>query len=279
MIDFRDLDPIDLKLKLLKGGSLTVDNIKLNPYTLDKIIDMGFTNLMTDISFLSISLEDLLELFDESRREIMVNQNIKIFDILIGLGGDEVRENFINSLRVVLNARDIRILNKKLIAVDFLADGIIYVDDNGDEKFNYKHGKIIDIDNYKIIDRNNYDDVIKAIKLLYSFPDIEEVKEEPAPVDERTRKLKERMDELRNRVKEVKASSEQDGGSIDFYNLIDAISSKSNSLNKLNIWNLTFYQLYAEYLRLEKIEESYIGMQAMMAGAKDIKPVSWLDNV
>ncbi len=66
---------------------------------------------------------------------------------------------------------------------------------------------------------------------------------------------------------------------MDFYSIVSAVSTKSNSINKLNVWDLTLHQLYDEFDRLQIIDGYNTSLAAMMQGAeiKDLK--HWASKV
>jgi len=78
------------------------------------------------------------------------------------------------------------------------------------------------------------------------------------------------MELMRKKIegKKKKQQSDDGDGEIDISDIISAVSSKSHSINKLNVWQLTLYQLYDEYARLELIDNYDFSIRAMMAGAE-----------
>ena len=62
---------------------------------------------------------------------------------------------------------------------------------------------------------------------------------------------------------------------MDISDIISAVSSKSNTISKLNVWDLTLYQLYDEYKRLHAINQYEVNIQALMNGAEGIELKDW----
>lgn len=93
------------------------------------------------------------------------------------------------------------------------------------------------------------------------------------PHDEKTRELIERMKKYREKVEKIKNGNEESGQPL--YNVISAITVRSNSINKMNILDLTIFQIYDEYKRLITIDQYNQSLQALMAGASGVELQQW----
>lgn len=286
MIDLKklsEIEPIDIKIKLLKGTAMSFDMITIPKITLEYISNIGYMNFMRAVSFLTIPIDDFLSTVDANLKKEIENEldNLTIFDFFISLGGEDIQQAFLDSLSIILQTDDVRIVNNKFIGVDFENDMVIEYDEYGDIVWNEGDISEITSENHKIIDRNNFQFFVKGVKLMTSFPNEsnDDVIDDFMPLDPRARRLKEKMLANRKRVEKIKENQKDKDGSIDFYNLIDAVTVKSNNINKINVWNLTLYQLYSEYLRLDKIEEYELSIKAIMAGAENVKQMHWSDDI
>lgn len=96
------------------------------------------------------------------------------------------------------------------------------------------------------------------------------------PYDEKTRALLEKMKRNREKVDRIKRNA-QDSDIQPLWNVISSITVKSNSINKINIMDLTLFQIYDEYHRLYAIENYNTTIQAIMNGAK-VDMEQW-DNI
>lgn len=298
MIRYYDnLSEIDLKLALLKGATINIENIILKPYTISEIEEYGYEKYSSALKMISLSKDDFLESIDEngdgSRLSKEERVMLKAFDFYIAFGGQEMRDTLVEGLSVILRNDDIAIFNNAFVVVGFRELGIIKVNDNNEEymdrdklfelgfiKLDDDGNEYIDDTDFIIVDRDNFDDIVTVSK-LQNYLEKPESKKQNNPVDEETRMLQEHMKRMREKVEKVKKQQSEDDGDIgiDIADIISAVSTKSNSINKLNVWDLTLYQLYDEYARLEVIDNYDFSIKAMMAGAKDVKIEHWSKKI
>lgn len=281
VMQFHDMKEIDLKLTLLSGSEIELGNLKIFPYTLQEVKNYGYTNYMKNLQWISLSIDDFMgSVLDENKRRILdINrESLRTFDFYIKLGGKEMQDKLVEVLKMIFKNDDLRVLDNGIIAIDFVKLGIIIEDDDGNV-IEIKDDKLseLDEDKIKIIHRDNFDDIVKIVRLQNYLEQPEEAVEEEEPTDEEARKLLEHMKEMRKKVEEKKRQQSEDGeeANIDIADIVSAVSSKSNSVNKLNIWDFTIYQIYDEYARLELIDNYDFGIRAMMAGAKEVDLKHW----
>lgn len=281
VMQFHDMKEIDLKLTLLSGSEIELGNLKIAPYTLREVKNYGYINYMKNLQWISLSIDDFMgSVIDENKRRILeINrESLKAFDFYIKLGGKEMQDKLVEVLKMIFKNDDLRVLDNGIIAIDFVKLGIIIEDDDGNV-VEIKDDKLseLDEDKIKIIHRDNFDDIVKIVRLQNYLEQPEEAVEEEEPADEEARKLLEYMKEMRKKVEEKKRQQSEDGeeANIDIADIVSAVSSKSNSVNKLNIWDFTIYQIYDEYARLELIDNYDFSIRAMMAGAKEVDLKHW----
>lgn len=285
MREFKDLKGIDLKLKLLNGASIKVDSLDIAPYTLGEISKYGYSNYMEDLQWLSATIDDFIDsVLDLEKKVYLLGQRSKLkeFDFYVKLGGVEFQTQLLHSLAMIFKTTDIRILEDNVVGIDFVKDGILTIE-HGEIIANKERLDSIKEDEIKLVHRDNFNDIVKVIK-LQNYLTKPEVKNEldENPVDEETRALMEQMKKNNEKVKAIKKNQNADNGvddDIDLVDIISAVSSKSHSLNKLNIWDLTLYQLYDEYSRLELIDSYDFSIRAMMAGAKKVDLRHWSSKI
>lgn len=282
MLDYRKVQEIDLKLGLLSGGSIKVENLIVKPYTLEEIKEYGYSEYMRNLQWISVSIDDFIEsISDKEKRDILEEQraNLKTFDFYLRLGGQEILDSSLVALKMIFRTEDVRLLDG-VIAIDFVKIGILREDENGELSVNNEILESLSEDEIKIVHRDNFDDLIEVVKIQnYLQKPVVKKDKEINPADEETKKLMEDMERHRKKVEEKKRRQQYaekgEGDDIDISDIISAVSSKSNSINKLNIWLLTLYQLYDEYSRLELIENYDFSIRAMMAGAEKIDLKHW----
>lgn len=276
-MSIKKVNELDLKLVLQSGKSIVVEGIEIKPFTLDEIVEIGYSEYIQKIQWISLSIDDFVEaVVEEDKREVLMSErhNLKTLDFYTKLGGQEMLEGMINSLSMIFRTKDIRVLEDGVIAFDFEKMGIFSEDEFGDMILSEEKLDEIEEGELKLIHRDNFDEIIDVIKLQNFLKKTDEVKEEEY-ADEATRKLMEQMKKNQQRVDNIKKNQNDNDDPIDLYDIISSVSSKSYSINELNIWQLTLYQLYEKYSRLEVIESYDFSLKAMMAGAKDVDLKHW----
>jgi hypothetical protein len=278
-MQYKSINELDLKLLLLSGSSINVENIEITPYKLSEIKDFGYSNYMRNLQWITISIDDFIDSVEEEDKREHLRQEgslLKAFDFYIKLGGPNFLEMVTQSLKMVLKTDDVKVISEGVIGINFEKMGLLNID--GDEiSLNEEKINAVKEEEIMIIHRENFDDLVDVVKLQnFLVKPSEKKTNEANPADEETRKLIEEMDKMRAKVEQKKnAQKIQEDGEIDISDIISAVSARSNSINKLNIWDLTLYQLYDEYTRLELIDNYDISIKAIMAGADKIELKHW----
>ena len=248
---------LDLKLKLLGGVPIEVDKGvgSIKPLTVRDIIAYGYTEYLMKLHFLTLELKDFIGEEDASDNPL----GLTTFDVLVHYGNDDMKSELENSLMLFFDGERVEI---------------------DDDEHIIKIGT--DEDDIRFIDRDNFDKVREVIKwqnVINKFSEDDEDEDNPNE-SEAVKKIKARLKQNREAVEKAKREAEaEEGSELDISDIISAVSSKSNSLNKINVLDLTLYQLYDEFKRLELIEQYDIGIQSMLAGAKDVKLKHWSTKI
>jgi hypothetical protein len=243
------MEQIDLKLKLFGGIPIHAEGYgEIVPLKIRKIIDVGYSEYMKHLNMLTLEVKDFLPEGTE--------EDIDVFDLIIQFGGDEIEKIFVDSLSLLLNGDALIDKENHRALVKHSNEQILVVN-----KDNYSAiQEIIKWQNYI----NHFDE-----KNLGSFN----------PADEEARKLREKLDKLQKQIDEIKkkqdAGDKDDENDIDFFDILSAISSKSFGVNELNVMDMTIYQVYSKFKRLEIIDQYEISIKSIMAGAKDVKLKHW----
>lgn len=281
LMQFHEMKEIDLKMALLKGSSIKLENLEITPYTLSEIEDYGYSKYMGNLQWILASIDDFIDsILEESKREILEKQrdSLKAFDFYVRLGGKDMQDTLVEVLSMIFKTDDIMVLDDGVVALNFVKLGVAVKNDDGNI-IGLNPDVLDDLDEseIKLIHRDNFDDIIKIVKLQNYLEQPKEAKKEEPHMDEETRKLVEHMEKMQREVERKKRQQQgdDDESDIDLSDIISAVSSKSNSMNKLNIWDYTLYQIYDEYARLELIDNYDFGIRAMMAGAKDVQLKHW----
>lgn len=236
------MDDLDLKLKLISGEPIKIDGFgEVKPMTIREIIGRGYMNYLARLNIFVIEIDDLLG--DEADKQEL---GLNVFDILVQHAGEEVKNELVKSLELFLNDT-VKVIPRT---------GIIIIGEDS------------------IIDRNNFDKIREAIKWQNGLKKFKEEESEADATDE-ARKILDKIKKANEIKKKYKKDDEDGEGDLDLSEIISAVSSKSHSINKLNVFDLTLFQLYDEFNRLELIDQYDIGIKSMLAGAKNVKLKHW----
>jgi hypothetical protein len=249
------MNELDFKLKLWAGEPITVEGFgDIRPLKIREIIRFGYSNYLRCLNFITIELKDLIngDVDDEDLKDV------NILDILITLGGDDLTKQLEESLSLFLDGEAIVDKENLLVLIK-------------------KEKEILQVD------RTNYNQITEIIKWQNYINQFEDKNlDNFNPADEKARKLKERFEKLnkkREELKKKKNSEDDENQDIDFYDILTAVASKSYSINEFNILDLTIYQFYVKFKRLDIIDQYNISIKSLLAGAKDIKLNHWSSKI
>jgi hypothetical protein len=248
------MNELDLKLMLWAGIPISVEGFgSIRPLKIREVIEFGYSNYLRCLNFITLELKDLIK--EEDNEEL---KDINILDVLIAFGGDELNYQLEESLSLFL-------------------DGEAIVDKENFSVLIKREEEILQVD------RNNYNQIVEVLKWQNYINQFEEKNLDSFnPADEKARKLKEKFEKLnkeREKLKKKKNNEDDENQDIDFYDILTAVASKSYSINELNILDLTIYQFYVKFKRLDIIDQYDISIKSLLAGAKDIKLNHWSSKI
>lgn len=243
---------LDFKLKLLGGQPILAKGYgQIKPLTLKEIINYGYSEYTKCLNIISLEKHDLFK-EEEILQEI---HDVSVLDILLLYGGEEIEENLIEAFTLFLR-------------------GEVYLDKDN-LSFIVKENN----DEYKLINRDNFDEIKEILKWINYINNFNDKKYDNFnPANEEAKRLKEQQERLKAQVEALKRkqnNQDDEKDDTDIYDIISAVASKSNSINELNIMDLTIYQLYTKFSRLEIIEQYDISIKSVLAGASNVKLKHW----
>lgn len=214
------------RLKLLAGDDggdkIEVDGIVFKQPKLRDIKKIGTQTYYAYISFLLVSAEEyLMSIKREDLIPFFKQHNLTMFDIY--RDNPYERQFFIEAL-------------------SFFIDGEIV----------FKNGVFL-LNNTNIINKENYPRILEVIGEINC---LKVNKQQETFANEKARKIAEKIQQAKQ-----KRSNVQSKDSVSLADIISAVASRKESLNLLNIWDLTIYQLYDHYNRL--IVEDEFDIHAM----------------
>ena len=233
----------ELELKLLKGSTIIVDGIKIKPLTLTNIVDdLGFDKYVELLGILG---------FDKSKfkDEILEDEYDKLTNYDFFLAHEQLMDALLDFLRTFLNYENI-FYNSEYQSIIFDGEDSVFVN------------------------RDNADKIINVFRKMYNI----QIEKEPEynPVNDRARAIIEKI----KKKNEIYANlyKEED---IDLNSIISGVAWKSTNTNIFNVFDLTIYQLYDAYYRLEIVQNYYNTMTGLYTGnidGKTVNPkkISWI---
>jgi len=279
-MEYKEINPIDLKLLLLSGSPIKLGSLEIAPYRLEEIKDYGYSKYMENIQYISITIDNFIESFeDENKRNYLteIKASLKTFDFYVKFAGQEFTEALMNALAMIFKTDDIHLLDDT-VAIGFIENGLLTEGEDGKLAIDLEILELLsddEIRNLKFVTKENFDDLVDIVKMQnYLVKTSSKIEPERKFESEETRLLWEQMQRNQAIIEAKKMAQRKaekgDSDDTDISDIVSAVSSKSNSINKLNIWQFTIYQIYDEYARLELIDNYDFSIKAMMAGA-DIK--------
>lgn len=253
MLDVRDISSeVDLKLSLLSGEPMCSSLLVVEPLTIREIKDIGFSKYNKLISLIAANKKDITN--DDPKFD-----GISLFEFVINSGNEELIGSYLEAIAFFLK--------RSISDLDVNEFGLIF--EGRDFSFDIEKCT-------KIVNKDNFEDFVQIIKYQNCLSSPSEKYDKPTPANEKSRRILEKINKGKEIVSKIKSKTKSD---IDFADIVSAVSTKSNTYNKQNIWDLTIYQLYDEYKRLEAISGYDFGIMAMLQGAKIDDMKHWSSKI
>jgi len=241
----------DLKLNLLRGTKAKVrlgEEIYFTPVDLDFIVDYGYEQFMKDINVFFLDLNKLKLNFNSSG-DMEEFTPFQIFLWLLKKGEDELvsewKKNILSFLKI-LTKKDWEYKNAFFFCGDF----------------------VLTEDIWFLIRKVLAEEL--GVKL--------ELEDDYNFANERAKQFKEKRKAAEEEVQRIKSKKESES---DFFDLVSGVASRANSLNIVNIWELSMFQFTQEMKRLNLSETYDFNLRAIIAGAdsKKIKVQHWTTKI
>lgn len=229
---------IDLKARLLMGLDVAVHGITIKNHKLGTIFkDIGLTKYIQASSLINRSPKDFFK--KEFINEV---KHLNMFDIFCISG--EFNEVFIQFISLFTDYK-----------WSFISTDVFTEFHTVNEFGNRVH-----------INRDNFDDVMEVIRVMYCLDKSKRESDRQDIDDEMAALLREFEDE----EEKVRRSK---GGNITIVSIIDGVASKHHSINLLSIWEYTVYQLIHTYYKLNQIDNETNVKSAIYTGNIDAKKI------
>lgn len=235
------LSEVDLNIHFLLGKTVNVGNMKLTPLTLDEIIEVGFDNYNKYLSILCLDSNSIAEML-----KIEDDTIIQPFEYLYWncKQDDEAKNLILKSLNLFLREQ-----------VQFFVEGCFIVGD-------VKEGDFLSYDNF-----NFFIDILKQQNCI-------ETSKATEPESDKQKDFFKQLKKMREKY--AKYQPQQD-----ISDIISSVCSKHPSINLFNVGGLTIYQLIDQFKRLNAIDEYFLNIKSLLAGAKkeDVTLKHWANKM
>lgn len=237
---------LDLKLKLLGGLPIELPVIgEVKPLTLKDIARKGYEKYLFHLNLFALNKNDFI------KEEFVDEIDIPLFNVMIAFSDDEFKTYIEESLELFVGI-PFEVVKQEL--------AVFPKDTTKDWAITHE----------------NFDNLRQVIRWQNGI----DTEKESDEIKFKNDKAKQILERLKQAQAEVEKMKRKDGSSdLDFADIISAIASKSFSLNKLNVFDLTVFQLYDEFKRLEIIDNYQVGIQAMMLGANKVDLKHWTTKI
>lgn len=237
-----------------------IDNVgSVKSPTLREISKLGYSTYQYLVSNLLISVDSYYKMINDSHEEYLCNftekekENILHAKTNYEKADEDIKHNTSIYSIIMLD----NILAKSILCSlkFFFEDEITYnIDTNTFLLFNGS----INENNEKVltgvINEKNYNHVIDIILQRLN---ISRKQDEYDNVKTKNKIAENILKKLRKANKKNKTIPQKDDPKMEFGNIISSISSHSKTLNILNVWDLTVFQLYDQFTRI-KYDDLYI---------------------
>jgi hypothetical protein len=235
------MDMDDIELKLLVGLPIEVENVgNIYSPTVKEIIEFGYSKYNEILSCL---------LMDKSRLKLesLDEKVITTFTLLASLcfHEEDFRRKFLNGLNFIFKEE-------------------VFFGHNDEEIFFY----FGDLGEMRYISEKNIEFIQALIRVSNQVKIQDEKEDEYNPADEQARKIIEEMLARRRNKPKPKPT-------VNLHSIISGLCTKSNGVNHLNVKDLSIYQLYDCFHRLEVVENYHYTLVGIYSGNVDGKQINY----
>lgn len=251
------------KLTLLSGNDIFIESFRANVHqpTLREIAIIGEDNFYHYLSIFNITYESFVQMIIKSNedKEGITEELVK--NTLGELSDFQVL------MQIVNGDQEIRIGLETILMLIFPSINKFEYE----ERFLMCNGE----DSSLIIDENGYKDLVSVIKTIFCL-DVKK-EEEFNPVGDKAKSIAEKIKKGREKVREAHGLEQKKTYILANYMSALAIGSHALNINAIN--DLTVYQLFNQMQRFGLYTQYESAVKAMLAGAKDVEMVDWLEDL
>lgn len=242
--------------KLMRAKPVKVEEVSISLPTLGEIFDFG---LSTYLEYLQSIIIDVSKLdIDDRFLQGRVFSDYEIFLLLV-LTSEDFKNTFFEAMQYFTG--DTFVMDEGVIVSLKTVENA-----DGEEKLIF----------HQFLTENFWTQIRKVLTLAHW-------QEEPDrydSMDAKARKIMEKIKRNKEEVQRIKAKRGE-STSLELYELIGSVCSHSKVYSLLNVWQLTYYQFFDHYYRLNINDEYHYSLQSILAGAdpKKVKIEHWASSI
>jgi len=244
-----NINELDLNIELFLSNYIEIPNVgKLYCLTNDEIRKIKFTKYNQYLSILCLEEEQIKTFLGDYLKD---EEDISTFEYLVSVSYHDIQFR-----QLVLDA--LSVFFKKEIT--FSMGQLCFI--------------LGDFNNNNIINSHNYEYIKFILKKQNGIQTEESEKFANSIAEQMAKKIK----QMREKYSKCKTNDEP---MYDYSDILSSVSAKHNSINPLNIGQLTVYQTLDQFKRLNRIDKFDIDIQSLLHGAKkeDIKLENWFTKI
>lgn len=246
------------KLTLVSGIDLPFPELKVNIHqpTIREISYIGEMNFYEALSIITIDAETLIknskDFTEQDKSEISKMSNFKLFLTMVN-SQPNVKVSVFMLFTLLFPNHTLDIQDEYILLTNIEKNDCVLMDEN-----------IFTI----------FQKVLKRMFCLNGSTSEEEFN----PAGERAKEIIEKIKKGREKVEKQRGTSKSKTKNF-LSKYISGLGIGSNSLNILNVLDLTLYQLFDQLERFQLYSSFNIAIDAKMAGAKDVEDIDWLKDI
>lgn len=236
------LDQENIKLRTFANKPTIYKDLVIKPKTLSQIIEIGYNEFNQNLNLVCLSKSDVFP-------------------------GVDFGEYQVTLLECLLHANDPELVTLYLNAFSFFLDSTLSI----------QEGTLaINESRYSFGDLEFLTEIIKIQNNV-----VVKQKDNFNPLNNRARKLKERILARQEKIKKLKKGNQGNNEDLSFEDLISICASKCNGINIFNVFDLNYYQFNDQFNRTKIIDDYQVNIQALLHGAdsKDIELKHWISKL
>lgn len=242
----------DLNLRLLAGIPIDIYGLgSVTPLKIKDVINLGEPDYNELLSVLLIDKSNIEGLEDDEK--------ISNLELSMVYADQDVnfKEKILKALELFLN-KEFFVSNEGF----FYCKIPIPITDDEEELTDNEEEELFEC---LILDKEPFDDLQNVLKNAHHI-EKKRKEDEIIPGNEQARKFMEKLKLSKQNIKKPEV--------MNLHSIISGVAWKSNSMNIINIFDLTIYQLYDAFHRLENIDNYHYTLSGIYAGNVDSKNIN-----